>query len=103
MRKRCTFCQGQSGQDVNSSEPNTTLLPTGCEHCGHTGYSGRTGVFELLVTNDAVRAQIHNRASEAEIRAAALKSGMTLMREDGQRLVAAGITSPEELLRVTPD
>ena len=60
-------------------------------------------MFELLVTNDAVRAQIHNRASEADIRAAAIKSGMTLMREDGQRLVAAGITSPEELLRVTPD
>ena len=103
VRKRCTFCQGQSGPDTHSSEPNSTLLPTGCEHCGHTGYSGRTGVFELLVTNDAVRAQIHNRASEAEIRAAAIKSGMTLMREDGQRLVAAGITSPEELLRVTPD
>ena len=103
VRKRCTFCQSQSGLDAHSSEPNTTLLPTGCEHCGHTGYSGRTGVFELLVTNDAVRAQIHNRASEAEIRAAALKGGMTLMREDGQRLVAAGITSPEELLRVTPD
>ena len=103
VRKRCTFCQGQSVLAAHSSEPNTALLPTGCEHCGHTGYSGRTGVFELLVTNDAVRAQIHNRASEAEIRAAALKSGMTLMREDGQRLVAAGITSPEELLRVTPD
>jgi general secretion pathway protein E len=94
VRKRCTFCQGQSAG---------LGLPTGCDHCGHTGYSGRTGVFELLVTNDAVRAQIHNRASEAEIRAAAIKSGMTLMREDGQRLVAAGITSPEELLRVTPD
>jgi general secretion pathway protein E len=94
VRKRCTFCHG---------EPAGLGLPGGCEHCGHTGYSGRTGVFELLVTNDAVRAQIHNRASEAEIRAAAIKSGMTLMREDGQRLVAAGITSPEELLRVTPD
>ena len=94
VRKRCTFCHG---------EPAGLGLPGGCEHCGHTGYSGRTGVFELLVTNDAVRAQIHNRASEADIRAAAIKSGMTLMREDGQRLVAAGITSPEELLRVTPD
>ena len=94
VRKRCTFCLGQSAG---------LGLPMGCEHCGQTGYSGRTGVFELLVTNEAVRAQIHNRASEAEIRAAAIKSGMTLMREDGQRLVAAGITSPEELLRVTPD
>jgi general secretion pathway protein E len=94
VRKRCTYCRGQSAG---------LGLPVGCEHCGHTGYAGRTGVFELLVTNDAVRAQIHNRASEADIRAAALQSGMTLMREDGQRLVDAGITSPEELLRVTPD
>jgi general secretion pathway protein E len=60
-------------------------------------------VFELLVTDDAVRAQIHNRASEADIRTTALQAGMTLMREDGERLVAAGITSREELVRVTRD
>ena len=52
-------------------------------------------------TNDAIRAQIHNKASEAGIREAALKSGMTLMREDGGRLVREGITSREELVRVT--
>jgi general secretion pathway protein E len=72
--------------------------------CGHTGYSqGRTGVFELLVTDDAIRAQIHNRASEAEIRSTALAAGMTLMRNDGERLVQTGITSREELVRVTRD
>ena len=75
----------------------------GCEACGHTGYAGRTGVFELLVTDDAIRAQIHAQASEAEIRTAALAAGMTLMREDGERLIAAGITSREEVLRVTRD
>jgi general secretion pathway protein E len=48
----------------------------GCDACGHTGYAGRTGVFELLVTDDAIRAQIHNQASEADIRAAALACGM---------------------------
>ena len=92
VRKRCLYCRNAS-RDAGP--------PAGCEHCGHTGYAGRTGVFELLVTDDAVRAQIHNRASEAEIRTAALLSGMTLMRDDGERLVAAGVTSPEELLRVT--
>ena len=86
VRKLCPGCQG-----------------TGCQACGHTGYQGRTGVFELLVTNDATRAQIHNRASEAEIRDAALKAGMTLMRDDGERLIQAGITSREELVRVTRD
>ncbi|MDP3798505.1 MAG: type II secretion system ATPase GspE [Polaromonas sp.] len=94
VRKRCTYCH------ASSAGPG---LAAGCEHCGYTGYAGRTGVFELLVTDDAVRAQIHNRASEAEIRAAALQAGMMLMRDDGERLVAVGITSREELLRVTPD
>jgi general secretion pathway protein E len=60
-------------------------------------------VFELLVTDDGIRAQIHSRAAEADIRTAALASGMTLMREDGERLVAQGITTREELLRVTRD
>ncbi len=86
VRKLCTKCGGP-----------------GCEACSHTGYQGRTGVFELLVTDDAIRAQIHNRAAEADIRDAARKAGMQLMREDGARLVAAGVTSPEELLRVTRD
>ena len=75
----------------------------GCDACGNTGYQGRTGVFELLVTNDAIRSQIHHRASEAEIREASIAHGMALMREDGERLVEAGITSLEELLRVTSD
>jgi len=86
VRKLCTACHG-----------------AGCEHCGQTGYAGRTGVFELLVTNEAIRAQIHGQAAEAAIRDAARAAGMTLMREDGERLVAAGITSREELLRVTRD
>ncbi len=86
VRRLCIHCKGD-----------------GCPHCGQTGYAGRTGVFELLVTDDAIRAQIHNRASEADIRAAALQTGMTLMRDDGERLVAGGITSREELLRVTRD
>ncbi len=86
VRKRCTRCAG-----------------AGCATCGHTGYAGRTGVFELLLTDDAIRAQIHNQASEADIRQAALASGMVLMREDGQRLVDAAITTREELLRVTRD
>jgi general secretion pathway protein E len=57
----------------------------------------------LLVASDEIRAQIHNRAAEAELRATALQQGMVLMRDDGQRLVDAGITSTEELLRVTRD
>jgi len=74
---------------IDSSEPS--------------GYKGRTGIFELLVVDDAIRAQIHRQASEAEIRDTALAAGMSLMREDGERLVREGITTPEEVLRVTRD
>ncbi|MGD6442029.1 ATPase, T2SS/T4P/T4SS family, partial [Xanthomonas citri pv. citri] len=56
-----------------------------------SGYRGRTGVFELLVVDDTLRAQIHGQAAEAELRATAIAGGMTLMREDGERLVRAGI------------
>ncbi len=86
VRKYCSACHGQ-----------------GCEACGHTGYAGRTGVFELLVADETIRAQIHAQAPEAEIRASAIAAGMTLMRDDGERLIAAGITSREEVLRVTRD
>lgn len=88
VRKLCVHCKQANH-------------PAGCEHCGHTGYAGRSGVFELLATDDAIRAQIHNRASEADIRTAAQAAGMVLMREDGDRLVQLGITSREELVRVT--
>ena len=86
VRKRCPVCRG-----------------AGCEACGSTGYQGRTGVFELMVADEAVRTLIHNRGSEADIRTAALAAGMTLMRDDGERLVREGITSAEEVLRVTRD
>ncbi|MDR2333558.1 MAG: Flp pilus assembly complex ATPase component TadA [Burkholderiaceae bacterium] len=68
-----------------------------------SGYRGRTGIFELLEVDDRIRAQIHGQASESDIRDQALASGMSLMRTDGERLVAAGITSAEEVLRVTRD
>jgi len=57
----------------------------------------------LLTTDDALRALIHAQASEADLRACAQRHGMRLMREDGERLVQQGITSREELLRVTRD
>ena len=86
VRKYCGACRG-----------------AGCAQCSHTGYAGRTGVFELLVVDDAIRAQIHNQAPEADIRAQAMAGGMALMRQDAERLIAAGITSREEVLRVTRD
>jgi general secretion pathway protein E len=75
----------------------------GCQHCGYTGYHGRTGIFELMTADERVRNLIHTKAGEAQIRDAAMASGMRLMRDDGERLVREGITSREEVLRVTRD
>jgi general secretion pathway protein E len=65
VRKLCSHCKQQDGAVWHA---------VGCERCGHTGYQGRVGVYELLETNEQIRAQIHNQASEADIRDAALKS-----------------------------
>ena len=94
VRKLCTHCKTFDGQHWQA---------IGCEHCGHTGYQGRVGVYELLLTTEAISAQIHHEASEAEIRSAAQKDGMKTMREDGQRWLDSGVTSREELLRVTKE
>jgi general secretion pathway protein E len=86
VRKLCTHCAGK-----------------GCQHCANTGYSGRTGIYELLSVSDSIKEQIHSHASEAQLRNTAISQGMKLMREDGERLVGLGITSREELIRVTRD
>lgn len=86
VRKLCKICHG-----------------TGCPECGKTGYHGRTGIYELLVNSPEITKHIHSHSSEAEIKEIAITQGMTLMREDGERLVQAGITSREELIRVTRD
>ncbi len=86
VRKLCPTCRG-----------------SGCDDCGQTGYHGRTGVFELMTADETLRDLIHNRAAEARIRDTAIAAGMTLMQADGERLVREGVTSREELLRVTRD
>ncbi|MEO8835745.1 MAG: type II secretion system protein GspE, partial [Caldimonas sp.] len=75
--------------------------PVGCVECGNSGYKGRTGVYELMDVDDGIRALIHGRAAESQISVAAQAVGLRSMREDGERLVAEGITSAEEVMRVT--
>ncbi|HEY0488644.1 MAG TPA: type II secretion system ATPase GspE [Telluria sp.] len=94
VRKLCVHCKVPDGQFYKA---------VGCDKCGQTGYHGRVGVYELLQTNDEIRAQIHNRASEAEIRTAGQRAGMKTMREDGERFLRDGTTTQAELLRVTKD
>ncbi len=94
VRKLCTHCRRFDGQRWHE---------VGCDQCGQTGYQGRVGIFELLLATERIRAQIHEQASEADIRVTAQRDGMALMREDGERWVRDGITTEAELLRVTKE
>jgi general secretion pathway protein E len=95
VRKLCTTCarQDEAGH----------WHPVGCKECSHTGYKGRTGVYELMTVDDGMQTLIHNRASEQDLIAAARRSGLRSMREDGERLVREGVTSAAEVIRVTRD
>jgi general secretion pathway protein E len=94
VRKLCEHCKRKDGEYWHE---------VGCDQCGQTGYQGRIGVYELLLATEQIRAQIHNRASEADIRITAQQDGMRTMREDGERWLADGTTTQAELLRVTKD
>jgi Tfp pilus assembly pilus retraction ATPase PilT len=93
VRKLCTACR--------KPDEKGRWHPVGCAACGNTGYKGRTGIYELMVADTSVQSLIHSRAAESQLFVAAEKAGMRTMREDGERLVAEGVTSLEELLRVT--
>jgi general secretion pathway protein E len=95
VRKLCLACRAVDGHGH--------WRPVGCAQCAMTGYKGRTGVYELMDVDDRIRALIHGRATEPEILAAAQSGGLHSMREDGERLVAEGVTSAEEVVRVTRD
>jgi general secretion pathway protein E len=75
----------------------------GCPACLTTGYRGRTGIYEILVMDDEVRALILAKADANAIKARAVERGMTTLREDGARKVLDGVTTTEEVLRVTAE
>jgi type II secretory ATPase GspE/PulE/Tfp pilus assembly ATPase PilB-like protein len=79
----------------------TLYRPVGCEACEHTGYRGRTTILELLVMTEAVRRIILEQRDADAIRRVALAEGMVPMREDGLRKALAGLTTVEEVERVS--
>ncbi|HXF45644.1 MAG TPA: type II secretion system ATPase GspE [Burkholderiaceae bacterium] len=94
VRKLCPHCK--------APEPNGQgFRAVGCAQCGQTGYTGRTGIYELLTVDDELRLLVHNAANDTDIRKYAERIGMVPMRSDALRWVAAGVTSMEEVLRVT--
>ncbi len=110
VRTLCPVCSARAAPTAGEAAvladmglPPTQPLgaPVGCDACNHTGYRGRSGVYELMVTDDAIRRLIHDRAPEPVLREAAARGGMVPLRRDGARWLASGATSLAELVRVT--
>lgn len=80
-----------------------TYHGAGCEECRHTGYRGRTGIFELMAVDGEIRQLILNRVSSDVIRQKAVQKGMQVLRECGWQKVREGITTVEEVLRVAQE
>ncbi|MFN6111493.1 MAG: GspE/PulE family protein, partial [Planctomycetota bacterium] len=74
---------------------------SGCNNCNNTGYKGRIGMFELMVMDDELREMIMNEASADELRQAAKKKGMRLLRDAGEAFIYEGKSTAEEVIRET--
>ena len=88
---------------VSASEVSKTKIykGKGCEFCKHTGYKDRTAIYEILEIKDQLRELINNRVSSGEIKKKALSLGMHTLRQDGWEKIKMGITTPEEVIKVT--
>lgn len=108
VRRLCRECRKPHDADVaergllgvTKGKAVTIYAPVGCDACAHTGYQGRTGVYELLRVDDGLRSLIHDNAAESRLREHARAAGMQSLRQDGIRWVLSGDTSLEEVLRV---
>lgn len=87
----------------DSPEPDRFYEGRGCERCSNTGFSGRLGIFELMVVNDEVRKLTVGKADSGQIRKKALEYGMRSLRDDGWLKVRQGLTTLSEVLRVTQE
>jgi general secretion pathway protein E len=107
VRKLCAECRTPYEPDVaerkvfGKSAPDRIYRATGCGACNFSGYRGRTGIYELLTASDTLRHRIHDQAAESELREQAVQDGMIRLRDDGLRWVREGVTSLDEVLRVT--
>ena len=90
-----------SPSEERGPEAGRVYQPIGCDRCRGTGFRGRTGIYELLLLDDDLRAMVLEHRPAGELRRVAVGKGMMTLREDGLRMVRAGVTSVEEVLRVT--
>lgn len=109
VRRVCTDCAstGQISADelavlqITREQCPEINRGQGCESCGHTGYRGRVGLYELLLMSDAIRHHVASGADANVIRNEAISAGMRTLREDALDKLKAGLTTPEEVVRVT--
>lgn len=83
------------------ADPGKLFQGAGCEKCRQTGYKGRLGIYEILELDDEMRDLITGDPALTELRAAAIRKGMRPLREDGLEKVSAGLTTIDEIMRVT--
>jgi type IV pilus assembly protein PilB len=113
VRRLCPECkrpytpEAETLRAMNVSEAEaatqTFYRAVGCDHCNQTGYRGRVGIYEIMVVSDELRRTIAQVGSEARVREAAIAAGMISLGEDGLLKVKAGVTTPQELLRVVTE
>jgi type II secretory ATPase GspE/PulE/Tfp pilus assembly ATPase PilB-like protein len=111
VRRICQVCRvgdTASPADIEAlgieADPHTTLFRgKGCDDCRGTGYRGRTAIYELFAITEEVRSLILRRASSREIRRLAVEGGMITLRQDGWARAVDGVTTIEEVLRVTQE
>src|SRR5437588_4179582 len=108
VRRLCTHCKPPA--DLNETEmralriepsqmkDSQVMKAPGCDHCRHTGYRGRMGIFEIFIIDDDVRHMINKRTSTFLVRQRARELSMRTLREDGARKVLSGLTSADELM-----
>jgi general secretion pathway protein E len=107
VRRLCRECRAPYEPDAaersvfGRDAPDRLYKAVGCGACNFSGYKGRTGIYELFVADDTSRHMVHDGTAEAELRAHAVRAGMLRLREDGLRWVREGVTSLDEVLRVT--
>lgn len=104
VRVICPGCRQPAGERLTPlGDSIPTFRGTGCERCFGSGYKGRLGIFELMEMDDELRKLVMRNADAAEITQAARSNGMRNLREDGWLKVANGVTTADEVLRVTQE
>jgi general secretion pathway protein E len=104
VRVICTQCRESAGRVLNPwGDYVDAFRGRGCEVCNGSGYKGRAGIFELMELNEEIRELIMARADASKLTDAAKRNGMHQLREDGWVKVGYGLTTPEEVTRVTQE